>query len=389
MLSLSNVNQVQYLMILCFSFLIFVFNLTFHTGNHLTGLLGTLFFIPLYFCIASVTLLKTVNTEVVLILAEVSLLLFISFGLACRLNHKKVIILRLMAIIFPIGISMLLFSLEVEGYLLYSIGTPLGGALAFLNGILSFKRYKDRRLFRGFMILWMGFVFSLGREMQIFHILMLLFKLLAYLNFYMYFYRKAHQRWVVRVKKAEKDKAELEATVHGQVEKQLFMMQLSNEKLLNASKEDGLTKAYNKGAILEVLEHMIAKKQEPFTILMFDIDHFKKINDTYGHVTGDQCIKAVAQTAINHLRKVDYLGRYGGDEFIIILPGIPVEGAKVVAERLREQVSMACTPRITVSIGIAAYAKDGTTATELISKADQGLYRSKRRGRNAVSHGEI
>jgi diguanylate cyclase (GGDEF)-like protein len=389
MLSPSNVNQVQYLMILCFSFLIFVFQLTFHTGNHLTGLLGTLFFIPFYFCIASVTLLKGVDTGVMLVLAEVSLLIFISLGLSCRLNHKKVIILRLLAIIFPIGISMLLFGLETEGHLLYSIGAPLGGALSFLNGILSYKKHKDRCLFRGFMLMCLGFVFSLGKEIQIVHILMLLSKFAGYLNFYMYFSRKAHQRWMGRVKKAERDKAELEATVQGQVEKQLFMMRLSNEKLLHASKEDGLTKAYNKAAILEVLEHMIATKQAPFTILMFDIDHFKKINDTYGHVTGDQCIKSLAQIAKNHLRRVDYLGRYGGDEFIIILPGIPVEGAKVVAERLREQVSTACSPRITISMGIAVYDQDGTTVTELISKADQGLYRSKRRGRNAVSYGEI
>lgn len=389
MLDLSNVNQIQYLIILCFSFLIFVFTISFHKGNHLTGLLGTLFFIPLYFCIASNALLKAMNMEVMLILTEVSLMVFIFLSLILRLNRKKVVILRLVALIFPIGLSILLFWLEVEGYLLYTIGTPLVGVLAFLNGILSYKKQRDRLLFRGFVALMIGAVFSMWSEVRIFTILVLMLRFFAYLSFYMYFYRKAHQRWIAHVKKAEGYKAELEAAFHEQVEKQLFMMQLSNEKLLNASKEDGLTKAYNKAAILEILEHMVAKKQEPFTILMFDIDHFKKINDTYGHVVGDQCIKALAQSAKEHLRKVDYLGRYGGDEFIIILPGISVEGAKVVAERLRQQVSTACKPKITVSIGIAVYDKDGTTVTELISKADQGLYRSKRRGRNAVSHGEI
>lgn len=389
MLGLSNVNQIQYLMVLCFSFLIFVFTISFHKENYLTGLLGTLFFIPLYFCITSTTLLKAMNADAVIVLTEASLMVFIALALGCKLNRKKVAVLRLVAFVFPIGLSILLFWLKLEGYFLYTVGSPLVASLALLNGILGYRKYRNQLFFRGLIALMISAILSLWGEVQIFKILMLLCKFFAYLSFYMYFYRKVYHRWIARAKKVEGYKAELESVFHERVEKQLFMMQLSNEKLFNASKEDGLTKAYNKSAILEILEHMVAKKQAPFTILMFDIDHFKRINDTYGHVVGDQCIKALAQSAKDHLRKVDCLGRYGGDEFIIILPGIPAEGAKLVAERLREQVSMACNPRITVSIGIASYAADGTTVTELISKADQGLYRSKRRGRNAVSHGEI
>ena len=162
---------------------------------------------------------------------------------------------------------------------------------------------------------------------------------------------------------------------------------MSNEKLLELSKTDSLTKAYNKLAIMNIIEKLTTSKaRQTFSILMFDIDKFKTINDTLGHVTGDMCIRTLVSIAQANIRSIDYLGRYGGDEFIIVLPTLSANDARIVAERFRSKVAETNNPRFTVSIGIATFPEDGKTVKELISAADIGLYRAKERGRNAVSH---
>jgi diguanylate cyclase (GGDEF)-like protein len=122
---------------------------------------------------------------------------------------------------------------------------------------------------------------------------------------------------------------------------------------------------------------------------MFDIDNFKTINDSLGHVTGDLCLKNLAVIASNNIREVDFLGRYGGDEFIIVLPSLSENEAKFVAERFKNKVNENSNPKFTVSIGIATYPRDGQTVKELISVADKGLYKSKSKGKNSISHGSL
>jgi diguanylate cyclase (GGDEF)-like protein len=133
----------------------------------------------------------------------------------------------------------------------------------------------------------------------------------------------------------------------------------------------------------------------PLAVLGLDIDHFKRINDTYGHAVGDQALKVFADTCRHGLRDPDILGRCGGEEFSVTLPNTNAEGAHVLAERLRQQVESIALPldsgetlRFTVSIGIAAY--DGLTDTPSLSiaslqqQADAALYRAKHQGRNRV-----
>jgi diguanylate cyclase (GGDEF)-like protein len=129
--------------------------------------------------------------------------------------------------------------------------------------------------------------------------------------------------------------------------------------------------------------------REPLSICMIDLDRFKRYNDEFDHLTGDQVLRAFAQAAQGGLRATDVFGRYGGEEFVQVLRRSTVVGAMADAERLRERISQLDLPiarstrRLTVSIGVAQY-KPGETIIQTFARADEALYRAKQRGRNRV-----
>jgi diguanylate cyclase (GGDEF)-like protein len=163
-------------------------------------------------------------------------------------------------------------------------------------------------------------------------------------------------------------------------------------KLFIDSVTDPLTGLLNRRYFNELSEKEAARSRRHgliFAVLMLDIDHFKRINDMFGHPVGDVAIKALAQVCNKALRPHDILARYGGEEFILTLPHTDEEGARVVAERIRqtvEEIELA-TPtgpvRFTVSIGISIYAKD-LAFEQLVARADEALYKAKESGRNRV-----
>jgi diguanylate cyclase (GGDEF)-like protein len=163
-------------------------------------------------------------------------------------------------------------------------------------------------------------------------------------------------------------------------------------KLFIDSVTDPLTGLLNRRYFNELSEKEAARSRRHdlvFAVLMLDIDHFKRINDTFGHPVGDVAIKALAQVCNKALRPHDILARYGGEEFILTLPHTDEEGARVVAERIRqtvEEIELA-TPtgpvRFTVSIGISIYKKD-LPFEQLVGRADEALYKAKEAGRNRV-----
>lgn len=126
----------------------------------------------------------------------------------------------------------------------------------------------------------------------------------------------------------------------------------------------------------------------PLSVIMFDLDHFKRVNDTYGHNAGDTVLKNVAQIVQDNIRKSDFLGRWGGEEFLVLTPEIEGQDAEKLAEKLRQSISdtmMAEAGRITASFGVAQYLP-GENLESFIKRADDGLYRAKNSGRNRVMY---
>jgi diguanylate cyclase (GGDEF)-like protein len=164
--------------------------------------------------------------------------------------------------------------------------------------------------------------------------------------------------------------------------------------LYESSVHDPLTGAYNRHFFLERLNSELAyagRHKAPASLLMFDVDHFKAVNDTYGHPAGDFVLKNIASVAMELLRVEDVLARYGGEEFVVLLRGIGLSGAVRAAERIRagieRETSHVDTHAIntTVSIGAASLACVGRPDSEaLISLADRRLYLAKHAGRNRV-----
>ncbi|MFC4854509.1 GGDEF domain-containing protein [Actinophytocola glycyrrhizae] len=138
-----------------------------------------------------------------------------------------------------------------------------------------------------------------------------------------------------------------------------------------------------------------AKSREPFGVLMIDLDRFKKVNDTYGHVAGDAVLRTVAATITGQLRAYDSVGRWGGEEFVVLLPQIPDQGACDVAERVRTAVGdLSVTvavgdtthviTNLSASVGVACFPDAATTVDGLVHRADEAMYFAKRAGRNTV-----
>ena len=166
-------------------------------------------------------------------------------------------------------------------------------------------------------------------------------------------------------------------------------------QLYEASVRDGLTGSFNRRHLEEALAteaSYAARHRTDLSLLMMDLDHFKLVNDTYGHLAGDEVLRQTASVLAGQLRREDLLARYGGEEFAVVVRGIPVEHAMRLGERVRGMIERAVVffegteLRVTVSIGVAALATlDGeVTATRLISAADDALYRAKELGRNRV-----
>lgn len=169
-------------------------------------------------------------------------------------------------------------------------------------------------------------------------------------------------------------------------------LRLGREELERLSRTDGLTGLPNRRHLMETLEKEVrrAKRNErPFSLLMVDVDHFKRYNDTFGHLAGDEVLKRLAQVLSAAIRTADYAARYGGEEFTVVLPETPMEGGLEVAERIRakmEEQSFGAdgAGRVTLSIGMAEFPSDGTTVEAVTSGADSALYAAKEHGRNRV-----
>ncbi len=158
-----------------------------------------------------------------------------------------------------------------------------------------------------------------------------------------------------------------------------------------AADRDPLTSLANRRYLDRMLAHYLdklAESSQPCSLIMADLDHFKQVNDTWGHVVGDQALTRFADVLQNQCRSLDLVARFGGEEFVVLLPGLTLETAELIAERLRKSAAVA-TPeqlgerRLTASFGVTEAAR-GESAEQVLNRADTALYRAKALGRNRV-----
>jgi len=193
------------------------------------------------------------------------------------------------------------------------------------------------------------------------------------------------------------DKNELIARVRTQLRKKLYADRLRHNVQLSLEMAitDQLTGLHNRRYMARHLDNLITGAQKagkPLAFLIMDIDHFKSVNDTHGHDIGDEVLREFANRISANVRGIDLACRYGGEEFVVVMPDTDVDFAYAIAERLRKSVET--TPfvisrapgklNVTISIGIASLEGDDDTSEQLLHRADQALYRAKRGGRNRV-----
>jgi diguanylate cyclase (GGDEF)-like protein len=198
--------------------------------------------------------------------------------------------------------------------------------------------------------------------------------------------------------------ADLQATIeqleaelsraHGLLAELTRLLALTKEKFELLSRTDELTGLANRRYLLERLRQEIYRAQRygsPLCVLMLDLDHFKQVNDTHGHLVGDQVLAAVGRLTRGVIRTSDIAGRYGGEEFCVIMPETDAAGARVFAERLREHLASEAHAgtqgqpvHVTCSIGIGELSPRTQDLKELLAVADSALYRAKDAGRNCV-----
>lgn len=163
-----------------------------------------------------------------------------------------------------------------------------------------------------------------------------------------------------------------------------------NKQLADMVKRDGMTNLYNHKASFEKLKNEMDhcnRTNAPLSIILFDIDDFKQVNDTYGHLTGDIVLKELSHMMKSMTRSTDVVGRYGGEEFLLILPGTNLEGAKILTQKIQSELNSTSFEKdisITVSGGISQYSNE--SVDELMSITDKKLYKAKRSGKNRFIH---
>jgi diguanylate cyclase (GGDEF)-like protein len=178
----------------------------------------------------------------------------------------------------------------------------------------------------------------------------------------------------------------------------LPMRRLGNQSAVTVSEEDDLTAALVRRAFIDVTEAVLAERRRtnaPVSLLVVDVDQFKTVNDTFGHLAGDDALRLVAGIIREQLRPGQYVGRYAGDEFVVLLPGVDADGAQAVAEEIRRTTAAMLIPLrdqsdrtmcVTLSLGVATAPQHGETFETMFTAADRALFEAKREGRDKVVH---
>jgi len=188
----------------------------------------------------------------------------------------------------------------------------------------------------------------------------------------------------------------LQARVRTQIRRQRYQDRLREnyERSLAMALTDSLTGLYNRRYLTAHLSGLVDRVRasgKPLAVMMFDIDYFKQVNDTYGHAAGDEVLIELSRRVGQNVRSIDTIARFGGEEFVVLMPDADYSVAGVVAERLRKSICSAPIHArggpdggldISISVGVALFDFDNDTGEEVLHKADKALYEAKRQGRN-------
>lgn len=178
-----------------------------------------------------------------------------------------------------------------------------------------------------------------------------------------------------------------------EIHKRNAQMAILNNKLERLAITDELTGLFNRRHAMTKLDELwelATRYAHPLTCIMFDLDHFKRLNDTYGHAAGDAVLRSTASIALGASRGTDIVGRVGGEEFLVLCPNTDIAGAEILATRIRDVIAEGITVhdehnlRITASLGVAMYHEGVSSPEELVKRADEALYQAKASGRNCV-----
>lgn len=374
----------------CFSFCIAVITYWYRNADESSRFLGFSFF-SVFLLSASALLCSSHElSEAFSLAAEPLLLLYCSVILLFKALKKYPLLVRAALVAATVILMLVLFfSAPVRVFLSYR-QVYLTGIIIFALIILYMLRNKpgEAGWFFWSVLLLTASAFARSYLQQGLTIYVSpILELAAYCGFLYFFYHAYLQFQIKSALENEKKLIEYERTIEYEVKRRMLEIEKVNQKLVSISKIDAMSKVLNKAAILAAMDDLIEKKPKgTFSILMFDIDNFKNINDSLGHMAGDKCIRLLSASVRNNLRDIDMIGRYGGDEFLVILPDTGAGQAITIAERFRKHIEASDSPHYTISIGIASYSSDGTDVKALIETADAGLYKSKQKGRNAVSH---
>lgn len=387
-------NQIHLFIIVIFSSYIYLSSFAVKPLSSFAKHFGTAFFIPLVLCIMSFLSLNKEYSSSYLFFAEFILITALLLILLFEKNGDFTYVIFFMLYALPLCIGILnlnfnsigrsiVFDLVISFFLLIML-------IVIISSSIS-NRKERLSLYWGILTICSSMMVIRLNLQEIGIPISLIVKTIGYLLFCWFFHHATVYQLQKEHIKSSSQLDRINESVQREVTRRVEEIERSNQKLVEIAKTDGLTGAYTKKAILDIMDSLISKQPDSvFSILMYDIDYFKKINDTHGHMTGDKCIKNLMTIARNSFRGDDRLGRFGGDEFVVLLPGTSPVKAYLVADRFRKNVEQTKDPHYTVSIGVASYPLDGKNTKQLVGAADKALYISKEKGRNIVSHtGEL
>jgi diguanylate cyclase (GGDEF)-like protein len=390
--SLNLLNQFMRMISLAVCFSIVLLSIQHPYQNEMVVRRARIFFVPLViYLINALHLTPDFSFEQVYWLAE-SLILILAVSTYWEKSHylERIIFPFLGLPIITTATVLMLHNLAIkpidrvpQPHYLWTLLVPLW-ALYYIN---KRKKVQLRLFFYGSLLLVFSYAVQFFYRSLYMPEVSVTLKIMAYLLWAAHFSLVAREESIACRHELSIAQQTIEKRTLYAAKNRESKLSQNHRHILESAKRDGLTGALNRISIMDLIENQINNnKDQPFVILMFNIDHFKQINDQYGHAVGDLALKQLAETAENVIRNEDQLGRYGGDEFIIMLPGLNLANAKLVAERLREKVQALIDPDFSISIGIAAYPKDGISVIKLIEHANWAMADAKGKGGNTVSH---